>query len=233
MKAKNIVILAGGLGTRLKSVVSDKPKILADINGKPFLKYLLDQFNNSTIENVYLCTGYKSDMIERYIDTVEQLYKFRIIISREDTPLGTGGAVINLIQTYNLGPFYLLNGDTLLNFDAIFDTNISPEDNYIFIKRVNNTGRYGNVIFNNDDRVIQFNEKADFNEGHISVGVYYINEDLSKIRDLPKQKNISMEYEVIPKLISSARIKVLHYDELFVDIGIPEDYELAQELVFN
>ena len=230
MRPKNILILIGGQGTRLKTISKSKPKCLVNIRDKPFLFHLLESINRLNIDNVYLCTGYGSNQVESYINSIKSFFKFSIIISKEEKPLGTGGAILNAIKNYNLQSFIALNGDTLLSLDKMVDNNLF-DSNYIFTKRMFNTDRYGSVITDKDNYVISFDEKKYKKEAYISIGAYHINTELFDFQaDKYNSQNISMEYDIIPRLISEKKLKSYQYDDIFLDIGIPSDWKLAQTI---
>ena len=127
IKVKQAIILSGGQGTRLRSVVSDIPKPMADINGKPFLEYLLRYLNNQGCNHVVLSVGYKSEVIRNYFGN--QYLNLKLDYALEKEPLGTGGGIKNSIKYISDNDFFLLNGD------SFFDVNLSELAEFHFCKK--------------------------------------------------------------------------------------------------
>ena len=155
------VILAGGLGTRLRKVVSDRPKVMAEINGKPFLYYLFDQLMDACIEKIIISTGYMGHLIE---ETVGSSYKkLQVDYSPEEIPLGTAGALKLAGQAVDTEQCLVMNGDSYTKFDPLLllmnhkksDANIT-----IVIKKVEDSSRYGTIQMNEQNKIIKFMEKG-------------------------------------------------------------------------
>ena len=226
-----VLILAGGFGTRLKSVVPDLPKPLADVNGKPFLWWLLQELENQGAKDVYLSVGYMHEHIQSYFGPKYNQVNLHYIIETE--PLGTGGAILNACKQIPDQEVLILNGDTLaktdLNGFAQFSRSYSSKL-FLAIAKVADAGRYGTVILKGN-QITGFAEKGKTGEGLINAGIYLLNKTLFDDFDLPQK--FSFETEILMKHINS--LNLIAYDQVsdFIDIGIPEDYALAQEKVPN
>ena len=221
------IVLAGGKGRRLQTVVSDVPKPMADIQGKPFLEYLLKWLEFNKMSRVIVSTGYKSDLIQSWFG--ERFGTLAIDYSREDAPLGTGGAIKKGLQLcLNENPF-VINGDTFFNIDLslLRENHIrNSADITIAVKEMHNFDRYGTVIIR-DGVVVSFCEKKHTEKGFINAGVYCISHDAFKEAVLPDE--FSFETDFLKKQI--VKTCAVPFDGSFIDIGTPSDYEAAQKLV--
>jgi D-glycero-alpha-D-manno-heptose 1-phosphate guanylyltransferase len=226
------LILAGGLGTRLRSVIEDVPKPLAPIRGIPFLIYQLDWLNSQKISTqVILSIGYKADQV---INAIGDTYKdLTIRYSIEDNPLGTGGAIKNSIQQFNEYDHYLiLNGDTyatidfkrFLKFHELNHSSVS-----IASRLMTQFDRYGALTIDDNNQLVKFNEKTFVEKGYINCGAYLISSSFYKnfIWTLEQEK-FSFEKDILENNIGQFIAKVFVSDFYFKDIGIPEDYFEAQ-----
>jgi len=214
------VVLAGGFGTRLQSVIKNIPKPMAQINEKPFLEYVLEKLNNSGVDEVVLCVGYKQDIIKNYF---KDRYKdINIIYSSEDMPLGTGGAIKKALSLFNTDENILvLNGDTFYDLDIEkFYTKSVSSNLSISLKPMKNFDRYGSVSVD-ENRVISFREKTFIEDGLINAGVYILKRDILEGID---EKVFSFESFLEEQNSTTYYIE----DSYFVDIGIPQDYKKAQ-----
>ena len=216
------IVLAGGLGTRLRSVVSDLPKPMASINGKPFLEYILDELNDFKFEKVVLTVGYKKEVIMNYFGNS---YKnIKLVYSIEDEPLGTGGCIKKALSFIDDPYVFVLNGDTMFKID--FHAMSKSRQLTIACKHMYHFDRYGEIkIFNG--KVIAFSEKKHVQEGYINGGIYYMPKNLFDVYDLPSV--FSLEKDFFEKYIHELEIHAFLAEDYFIDIGIPEDYLRAQE----
>ncbi len=225
---KEAVILAGGFGTRLSHVVSDVPKPMAPVYGRPFLCYLLDRLADAGIQRVVLATGYMHEVIETYFGTGYQ--GLEIIYSNEDQPLFTGGAIRQAAEKIQSEDFVVLNGDTLfdIDFQQLYDFHTSHDAHLsIALRRVEDTGRYGAVTCEND-RIVAFHEKTESQgAGDINGGIYAINRAWLLNQDLPTK--FSFEKELMQPLAGAPHFYGLSFNDYFIDIGVPEDYFRAQQ----
>ncbi len=234
-KAKTSValVLAGGLGTRLSETVSDAPKALAEIAGRPFLAWQLDELAKNGITQVILCTQHMSDMIEATFPADTRLKNgIQITYSREMTPLDTGGALRLAVEQVPSDESVVLavNGDTFCNFDlaAMFRAhNFSRANATLLLSEVNDASRYGSVDARDDGYVTAFNEKSDLGDGAgwISAGVYLIC--LEALRTLPLGRRVSLEHEVFPNWIGKG-LYAFRGGSHFLDIGTPASLARAE-----
>ena len=168
------VLLAGGLGTRLKSVVNDRPKPMADVCGKPFMEYLILELKKHGITDIVLAVGYKGEMVEEYFGNGEQL-DVHIEYSYEKEQLGTAGAIKNAGQYIKESEFFVLNADTFYQAaysDAIDLYKSENMDMALVLRKVPDVSRYGSVKLDNH-MIIGFNEKvSDHISGVINGGIY-------------------------------------------------------------
>ena len=220
------VILAGGLGTRLKSVVADKPKVLAEVCGRPFLTYLFDQLINARINRAVLCTGYLGDRIK---ETIGSAYKSLTIgYSEEFSPLGTAGALRNASSEIAGDQFLVLNGDSYYETDITAFWNrhqAKGASGSLLLTTVADARRFGKVETDDQGNIIQFNEKgANSGPGLINAGIYIISKQF--IFSIPSGKRVSLEQEMFPQWIGRKFYGCTSKGR-FIDIGTPEDYARA------
>lgn len=226
------IILAGGLGTRLRSVVHDKPKCMAPVNGKPFLFYVINYLQKSGIEKFIFSVGYMHEAIEEYLQKNYSSLDYKI--SFESEPLGTGGGIRLACEKAVSQNVLACNGDTLFKIDLQELSNFHKEKNAdcsLCLKPMENFERYGVVELNDNGSIKSFKEKKPYATGLINGGVCALNVDRFKKEVFPVK--FSFEKDYLEKNIQSSidgNIKFfgLIQDEYFIDIGIPEDYERAQ-----
>lgn len=222
------VILAGGFGTRLQSVVKDVPKPLAPVAGKPFVTYLLDLLVAQGIRRIVLATGYLADVVEQTLGPAWR--GVPLAYSVESTPLGTGGAMARAVEHLQGDAFFVLNGDTFLDLNyADFDALAEQQSAQICVALANvpDVGRYG-AVKTLDARVVGFSEKGGLGQGQINAGVYRIQRSL--LNDFPASESFSFEQEVLVPQASMGKVAAFTHTQGFIDIGVPEDYERAQKL---
>ena len=221
------IILAGGLGTRLRTAVTDKPKPMALVNNKPFLEYLLTTLEKSNvISSCILSVGYLHEQIEAYFGNKFGSLPLRYSI--ETSPLGTGGAVVKTLQGINADEFILVNGDTLfnINYSKLIQEHLSRKaDVSIAIKTLKDFNRYGTVVCQNG-LVKCFEEKKQVKEGYINGGVYMFNKNILLRSHLPDV--FSLENDFLRTNTDVLKIAGIDFGDYFIDIGIPEDYQKAQ-----
>ena len=224
------IILVGGMGTRLQSVVKDVPKPMADINGKPFLEYLMDNMLNFGATEFILCVGYLREVIIDYFG--DNFKGVPVKYSVEEELLGTGGAIKQAFDLFDLDNAVIINGDTFVELDyAEFYKKMSGEKLGLSLKYVENASRYG-LVKTEGDRVVEFTEKKDTDEaGFINDGIYYVDKSLFE-RDLPKK--FSFEKEILEHEVKNLKPKFLKAEDYFIDIGLPESYAKAcRELKYH
>jgi D-glycero-alpha-D-manno-heptose 1-phosphate guanylyltransferase len=222
---KEAVILAGGFGTRLRSVVGDLPKPMAPIKGKPFLSVLLRQLSAAGIERVILSLGYQAHIISDYFGSTFEGLSISYVI--EDAPLGTGGAVKRCLASATSDPLLILNGDTYLEFDmdaltVEWDKHREP---IIVARKVDDVGRFGSLDVR-DDKVIGFCEKGLSGPGLINAGAYVFPRAL--IGDFPDRDSFALEADYLMLAVKRRNFRCAVTVGKFIDIGIPEDYRRAQ-----
>ena len=227
MTTIDIIVLAGGMGTRLKSVIDDIPKPMAPIGNIPFLTYLLRSMNAPFINKIIFSTGYRSEVIEQYFK--EEFDGLHLEYAREEEPLGTGGAIKMALSHTETETVMVLNGDTMfnINYEALLSFHRNRgADISIAMRKVENESRYGAMYIDEDGRVTEFAEKAYIDSGYINGGIYLINKDLFTTLTLPEK--FSLEHDLFAKHLVDLEIYGLPFDSsYFIDIGIPEDYERA------
>jgi D-glycero-alpha-D-manno-heptose 1-phosphate guanylyltransferase len=221
------IILAGGLGTRLRSVIADVPKCMAPVNGTPFIAFVIDALQKQGVERFIFSLGYKSESI---IDFVEAGYpNLDKVYAIENEPLGTGGAIREACKKVKGTNVLAVNGDTLFNANLKSLSHFHARQNAdctIALKPMINIERYGTVDINNRNMVIAFNEKRFCQNGLINGGIYVLNVNSFLKEDVPEV--FSFEKGYLEKSFSVRAMFGMIQDEYFIDIGIPEDYERVQ-----
>jgi D-glycero-alpha-D-manno-heptose 1-phosphate guanylyltransferase len=224
------VLLVGGLGTRLRSVVPSTPKPLAAVGGKSFLDLLMRQLRNQGITNLLMCTGYLGDQVQSQFGDGRS-WGVSIEYSQELAPLGTAGAV-KLAQAYlrDAPEFLVMNGDSFLEIDFDQLTRFHRERGGLAsmaVLEVDNAARYGTVKMEGQGRVIGFSEKTGCEApGIVNGGVYVFNR---AVLDYIPQGPASLERDVFPRILHRG-VYALKQQGMFIDIGTPEDYARAQQL---
>jgi D-glycero-alpha-D-manno-heptose 1-phosphate guanylyltransferase len=224
-----VVILAGGMGTRLRSVVSDLPKPLAPVAGMPYLQWVLNALQRKGVTDVILSVGYMADKFAAFIQQLaSSSANINIELLVEPEPLGTGGALRLCCERYPDTHYLVLNGDSYCDFDIGRVINLGEQRNSaMVVAHVENISRYGEVVLNEDDSVKAFNEKRSANvPGWINAGVYVI--PATALENTPDAVAFSLEQRVIPELLCAGLFAV-KADGDFIDIGIPEDYKTVCE----
>ena len=224
------IILAGGLGTRLRAMISDKPKPMAQICGKPFLEWQIELLKRFNLRDIILSVGYMRNEIKNYFGNGKK-FAVDIEYAEEEEPLGTGGALKNAESyVFREDKFIVINGDTYLNMDFIDFIKFHDEKNglvAIALAKVDDPYRYGSVKLDRNCRVIEFIEKSEKSLGNVNAGVYLF--DLDIYRYMPDKDKFSLEYDLFPMLLETKRIFGYKNDCYFRDLGTPEDYEIMQK----
>ena len=223
------ILLCGGMGTRLRSVVSDRPKPMADICGKPFLQYLVEMLRDKGITEVIFALGYMGEMIEEYFRD-GSAFGLKIAYSYEEEPLGTGGAIRNALPKILEEEVLVLNADTYfpMDYQGLYRFHQENDGDFSLATRaVPDISRYGAVRRDAAGRILAWNEKLEDGgqplAGEINGGIYVMKKSL--IAEIPEGKQ-SLEQDCIPKWLSEGkRIFGLPFDGYFMDIGIPKDYQ--------
>ncbi len=223
-------ILAGGLGTRLKPVIGDRPKALADVGGRPFLGYLLDQLVFYGFQTVVLCTGHLGKQIE---DEFGDAYRsLRLRYSQEHAPLGTGGSLQLALPLLQSDPVLVMNGDSFCDVDLRDVLRLHAACaavGTIVLAKVPDASRFGGVEVDADSRVIDFAEKDACHAGRaglVNAGVYVLN--ISRLVFPEHVRPASMERDFLPAWVVSGLYGYCA-EGVFVDIGTPDSYQHAAE----
>lgn len=226
MTVRDVLILAGGLGTRLRSEVPDLPKPLAPVAGQPFLTYLLDRYAALGMKRVILATGYLGELVERAIGP--RWKGMEVLYSREEAPLGTGGALAQAARLCSGAGLHVCNGDTYLEYDpAALETAAEALPIAIALASVPDVGRYGAVEVASG-RVRRFREKGGGGAGMINAGCYFLTAE--GLASLPALERYSFEQEVLEPWVARGSVGAMADTSGFIDIGVPEDYARAQRL---
>lgn len=221
------IILAGGLGTRLRSVVNEVPKCMAPVCGKPFLHYQIQYLTRfKEIDHVILSVGYLREVIFDWI--AQQKLPFKISYAIEENPLGTGGGIKLALQQLEGKEAIILNGDTFfdVNLTKLAETGqANPQAITLALKEMKDFDRYGTVERSGDGIIEKFNEKQPCEKGLINGGIYHI--DLRKISLEQFPEKGSFEKEVLETNVVKKNLRGYISDGYFIDIGIPDDYRKA------
>lgn len=229
---KELCILAGGFGTRLSPVIGTLPKLLAPVSGEPFIKVALNEWYRSGFRRFNFLLGYKAQMVMEELAKINfqsfQDCKFNYIV--EQSPLGTGGAIKNAVDTLAIDDyFFVVNSDTWIkcNFIEMLAQN-TPS---VAVTKIENANRFGLIKFDQNDKIIEFNEKVDEDSsGYINAGIYLFHKQL--FNDF-LTGSLSLEKDMLPKWASENKLSCFHLNSAFCDIGVPDSYyEFIREKEF-
>lgn len=221
-----LMILAGGLGTRLRSEVPDLPKCMAPVNGRPFIDFVIEYFLSLKIENFIFALGYKSDILMDYLS--DRHKNISIEFSVEEVPLGTGGAIQQACSKVSGENVFIANGDTLfkVNTEEIKNIHLQNEaECTLSLKPMTAFDRFGAVEMDEKQRIIRFNEKRHYAEGLINGGFYALN--IPAFLDKNFSDKFSFEKDYLEKYCTDNKFYASVQDAYFIDMGIPEDYKRA------
>lgn len=231
-KITEALILAGGLGTRLRQVIGEFPKPLAPINGVPFLQFLLDYCAREGITSVVLSVGYKWELIQEAFG--DKYKNITLIYSVEDSPLGTGGAIRLGLEKIKEENCFVLNGDT------IFDIPLQPLANShlekkstctLALKQLEKIDRYGTIEINLEQRITAFKEKGYAEKALINGGIYCLQKNA--LDAFPLGHTFSFENDFLSETKADNTLYGIPFDHYFKDIGIPEDYNQFEKDIRN
>jgi D-glycero-alpha-D-manno-heptose 1-phosphate guanylyltransferase len=226
-----VIVLAGGQGRRLQSVVSDLPKPMANISGRPFLWWLLTRLSQQGVDRVILSVGYKAESIQDYFG--DHFNGIDIAYSVESEPLGTGGAIRFALEQAGEAQAVVLNGDTYSDIDLwrLRDKLESSRGNLVMaLTHLDDVSRYGAVLFDEEtETIVSFNEKEGGSAGYINAGIYCLRRDIFDRYPVPSR--FSFERDFLTKWLSEIRPVAFPGVSAFIDIGVPEDFALAQTLI--
>ncbi|RKY34781.1 MAG: D-glycero-D-manno-heptose 1-phosphate guanosyltransferase [Candidatus Omnitrophota bacterium] len=224
------IVLAGGLGLRLKEVLKDVPKPLADINGRPFIDYLLKNLIQQGMKKIIIAAGCQHEKIREFLE--KYYHDFPLIYSIEDVPLGTGGAVkkaLNFVSD-NCNHVFVFNGDSYINvcLRKFYEFHLSKNsDLSLCLKFMQDSSRYGAVTFDSQRQIKGFKEKIQAKSGFINAGVYLLNKEW--FHGLQLADRFSLEKDVLEKYYSQSQFYGVIGKGYFIDIGAPCDYERAKK----
>ena len=225
-----VLILAGGLGTRLRRIISDQPKPMILIADRPFLEYLILQLKRYSLTDIVLCTGHLGEQIREYFGDGGR-WGVQITYSYEKRPLGTGGAIKLAERLIKEDNFLVMNGDSFLDVDPnrLIEYHLTREALVTTaLVEVEDPRRYGAVEVNENGEIKSFVEKCQEETTGLKLingGIYVLNREI--FRYIP-EGTVSLEKEVFPKLIGKGFYGMLTKG-YFIDIGVPEDYKRLQE----
>ena len=226
-----VIILAGGFGTRLQSKVRDIPKPMAPINNRPFSDYVLDYLTTNKVKQVILSVYYKYELIKNYYGS--NYNGMNISYSIDSEELGTGGAIKAAVQKSKNDHIFIINGDTYFNINLAHLINNHVNNNNditLSLKSMTNFERYGFVETDSSGQVYSLKEKKYRNYGKVDGGIYLINRSI--FNSYENKKKFSFN-DFIMNNLNNLKVGSLLFDELFIDIGIPEDYKRSHKLLMN
>lgn len=212
------IVLAGGLGTRLRSVVQDLPKPMAPINGKPFLAFVLEYLKKQGITEIILSVSYKYELIQEYFK--DEFHGMKIHYNIEKELLGTGGAIKDALK-FVKNEVYVVNGDTFFDIDLKKPV-LNSSKICIALKQMQNFDRYGTVNVDEQGIVTSFEEKVFKKQGLINGGVYLLKKDI--FNNFSLERKFSFE-EFLQENYKTLKIQTQIFDDYFIDIGVPKDYK--------
>lgn len=223
------IVLAGGLGTRLRSVVNQHPKTLAPIAGKPFLYWLILYLQKKGVTDFIFSLGYLHEQVEQFL--ADEFLKLSYVSVIENEPLGTGGAIKLCLPFCKNNDILLVNGDTffdlqLLNFYNNFIT--TQSDCCIALTPMHHFDRYGSVTLTPDNIITEFNDKKYCESGFINTGLVLFKKSVFETKTKLLGEKFSFEKHFIEPNISTLKVTGYIATGYFIDIGIPEDYKKAQ-----
>ena len=232
----DVLILVGGQGKRLRSVSRGTPKPLVKINGKPFLTNLIKHLKTFGFKRIILCTGYKAEYFERFVASSNNR-DLKIVISHEETPLGTGGAIRNAKGEITSDVFLVLNGDTFceLDYKEFYCEYVQRQAlAQIAVNETKSFVNYGMVELDNNERIIGFSEKPEnvsCNRVFLNVGIYLFNKKVFEL--IPKGIPLSLEKDIMPEIVAQFEPFVYAFvtPSNFIDIGTPENYRKALHII--
>lgn len=227
------IILAGGKGTRLQTILNEVPKALASIGHKPFLDYLIKFLNQQGITHFIFSLGYQHQQIVDYLNAKEKTWTYTCVI--EEQALGTGGAVKKALASATDPNVWVINADTYLqiNLTEMYQQHLNNNAAAtIALKEMHNFDRYGLIQIDHNNSVISFEEKQPCEKGLINAGFFIVNKEY--YANATKDKVVfSIEKDFFEIQLSNKSIYGFQTDGFFIDIGIPEDFERAQHVLPN
>lgn len=222
------VILCGGKGTRLKSVVSDRPKPMAALNDKPFLQLVMEYAAGYGFKRFILAAGYMGEVIEKHFSGAFPGYT--VAVSHETQPLDTAGAVKNASSLIQTPQVLVMNGDSICRIDlrAFTEFHFSRGGRVsVAVAKVPDAGSFGSITMDSGGKILSFREKAGAGAGYVNAGIYIL--DKTVLDAVPPGTRYSMERDLLPALISGGEVYGYETESRLFDIGTPEGYREAGE----
>jgi D-glycero-alpha-D-manno-heptose 1-phosphate guanylyltransferase len=224
------IILLGGKGTRLQSLYPDRPKALVPIAGRPFIEWQIEWLRRGGIHDFHLAAGHMADAIQRWADEPKD---YKVTVSCEPTPLGTGGGLKYIEPFIRSDPFLVLNGDSLLPnlafqtleellaaFPRVGKSAKKSKPAGIVVTRIEQAGRYGTVEFDEHGRITAFLEKQDRQNGWVNGGLYVVPTQILEL--ITAGRPVSMETEVFPELARKGLVMAIPCPAPLLDMGTPD-----------
>lgn len=231
----DVIILCGGLGKRLRSQVGESQKVMAQVKDRPFLDILLGFLARQGFRRFILCTGYKSELVEEYYRVNNQ--GLTIIISKEESPLGTGGAIKNARMYVQSDRFFALNGDVFcaMEYAKILNDHLAHHALATLVaSKIYDARDYGTIMINPDGCIGAFLEKQDNANSaeavYVNAGIYCFEKEVFAL--MPAADAFSIEKDFFP-LLTSRPFYAYRTEEAFHDIGTPERYKMAEQIINN
>jgi len=228
----DIVILSGGLGTRLRSTIGESQKIMATVGEEPFFNIVLRYLKAQGFGRIILAIGYQADQVEQYYR--KNNLGLNIEFSREETPLGTGGAIKNAQKLVRSDVFFAMNGDCFspLAYDDFLQFHLAKKSSAtLSVVKINDSRDYGTIILGDNDRINGFEEKKDVaGGGLVNVGAYCFNKEILAM--MPSEK-FSIERDFFPTLPEKLKKRFCGFvvETEFLDIGTPDRYSKAEDII--
>ncbi|EAL0282230.1 D-glycero-D-manno-heptose 1-phosphate guanosyltransferase [Campylobacter upsaliensis] len=218
------IILCGGLGTRLRAVVKDVPKPMASVGGKPFLEFIFEFLKKQGVKSVILAVSYKYEVIQEHFKN--EFLGIKIKYSIEQEPLGTGGAIKEALKLCEEEQIFVLNGDSIFEID-LKNLRLNGAKICLALKKMFDFERYGAVSIDESGEIVEFKEKSFCKEGLINGGIYLLKRD---IFENYKLSNCFSFEEFLEQNYKSLKARAELFEDYFIDIGIPQDYEKFSRL---
>ncbi|MDL0110657.1 nucleotidyltransferase family protein [Campylobacter felis] len=218
------IILCGGLGTRLRAVVKDVPKPMAAVRGKPFLEFIFEFLKKQSVKSVVLAVSYKYEVIQEHFKN--EFLGIKIKYSIEQEPLGTGGAIKQALELCEGREVFVLNGDSIFEI-SLKKLRLKGAKICLALKKMVDFERYGAVKVGESGEIAEFKEKSFCKEGLINGGIYLLKKDIFK--DFELFGSFSFE-EFLSTNFKALKARAELFEDYFIDIGIPQDYEKFSRL---
>lgn len=228
------MILAGGLGTRLKSEVADVQKTMADVGGRPFMDIILEHIVSQGFRRVIICTGHNAESVQRYYESKD--FGIDIVFSHEQEKLGTGGAIKNAASLVQSDVFFVMNGDSFCpvkfsDFLTFHQTQAAAVS--IAVSEVKDIKDYGSIMLDDSHQIVFFGEKLSADDTHLQNQQVFVNNGIYCFQKevfgmMPESNKFSLEKDFFPHIIGKS-FYGFAVEAKFLDIGVPERYREARE----